>query len=46
LWVLNEKKIIERTELQDLHARFVGVPTSPPELVAWVEGLRAAIGRA
>ena len=23
-----------------------GVPTSPPELVAWVDGLRAAIGRA
>lgn len=46
LWVLNEKKIVEQAGLQDLHARFVDVPTSSPELVAWVEGLRATIGRA
>jgi hypothetical protein len=46
LWVLNEKKIVEQAGLQDLHVRFVDVPTSSPELVARVEGLRAAIGRA
>ena len=46
LWVLNEKRLMELTGLQDLHARFTGVPTSPPELVAWVDGLREAIGGA
>ena len=46
LWVLNEKRLVEQTGLQDLHARFTRVPTSPSELVAWVDGLRAAIGRA
>jgi hypothetical protein len=46
LWVLNEKKVIEQTGLQHLHARFVDVPGAAPELVAWVEGLRAAIGQA
>jgi hypothetical protein len=42
--VQNEKRLMERTGLQHLHAGFTGVPTSPPELVAWVEGLHAAIG--
>jgi len=45
-WLLNEKRIVERTGLADLHARFADVPTSPSELVAWVDGLRAAIGGA
>src|SRR5262249_1909359 len=44
-WVLNEKQLIERVGLQDLHARFVPVPTTPRELVAWVDELRAALGR-
>jgi len=46
LWVLNEKTVVEQAGLQDLHARFVDVPTSPPALAAWVDGLRAAVGRA
>ena len=46
LWVLNEKKVVEQAGLQDLHTRFVDVPTSSHELVAWVEGLRTAISRA
>jgi len=41
MWVLNEKKLIERAGLQDLHAAFVDVPRSPAELVAWVERFRA-----
>jgi hypothetical protein len=44
LWVLNEKRLLEQTGLHDLRARFAGVPTSSSELVAWVDGLRAAIG--
>jgi hypothetical protein len=45
LWVLNEKRIVEQAGLQDLHARFVNVPMSSPELLAWVDELRAALGR-
>lgn len=46
LWVLNEKKLVEQAGLQGLHARFVDVPSTSAELVLWLEGLRAAIGRA
>ncbi len=46
LWVLNEKTLVERAGLRDLHAAFVSVPASSPALVAWVDGLRAAIDRA
>ena len=46
LWVVNEKRIVEQARLFDLHARFVDVPMSLPELLAWVDGRRAAIGRA
>lgn len=46
VWVLNEKKLIERVGLQDLHARFVDVPTALPQLVARVDALRAALERA
>ncbi len=46
VWILNEKKLIERAGLGDLHAGFVEVPTSPPQLIAWVDGFRAAINRA
>ena len=37
------QEVMELTGLQDLHAWFTGVPTSPPELVAWVDRLREAI---
>ena len=40
----DHERLVEQTGLQDLHARFTGVPTSPSELVAWVDGLREAIG--
>ena len=43
-WVLNEKKLVEHTGLQDLHASFVGVPASPSALVVWVDSLRSALG--
>ncbi len=46
MWVLNEKKLIERTGLQDFHARFVDVPGSPAQLVGWVDRARAAINHA
>lgn len=46
MWVLNEKTLVEQAGLQDLHAGFVDVPTSARQLVAWVDGLGAAIDRA
>ena len=46
LWVLNEKKLVERVGLDDLHAGFVDVPASPPQLVAWVERFHYAIDQA
>ncbi|MBI1846927.1 MAG: nucleotidyltransferase domain-containing protein [Candidatus Rokubacteria bacterium] len=46
LWVLNEKKLVEQAGLEDLHACFVDVPASSSRLVAWVDGLHAAVGRA
>ena len=45
LWVLNEKKLIERVGLQELHARFGDVPMSGPALVGWVDEVSAAIRR-
>jgi hypothetical protein len=46
LWVLNEKKLVERVGLEELHARFARAPARAPELVDWVEALRGAIGQA
>jgi hypothetical protein len=46
MWVLNEKKLIERTGLQAFHAGFANVPSSPPQLVAWVDTVRTTIARA
>ena len=43
LLVLNEKRLVERTGLQNLPAQFTGVPTSATGLVAWVDGLREAM---
>ena len=44
-WVINEKKLLEQTGLQDLHARFTDVPPSPPQLLRWLSGLRTALRR-
>ena len=46
LWVLNEKRLVEWTGLEDLHAGFADVPASSRELLLWVDDLRAAIARA
>ncbi len=46
MWILNEKKLIERTGLQDLHARFVDVPSLPPQLIIWVDRFCAEIDQA
>ena len=43
LWVLNEKQLLERSGLGDVHARFTRVPPSPPQLSAWLDELRAAL---
>jgi len=44
-WVINEKQLVEHAGLEDAHARFGDVPRSPPELLAWLEVLRAALQR-
>jgi hypothetical protein len=43
LWVINEKLLFEQTGLQDFHARFADVPTTPPQLLTWLDGLRTAL---
>lgn len=43
VWVLNEKKLVERMGLGGLHAAFSRVPASIPGLFAWVESLRSAL---
>ena len=46
LWVLNEKKLVERVGLGNLDGWFARVPDSSPALVDWVEALRTRLGRA
>jgi len=46
LWVINEKKLVEQTGLQDMHARFTDIPTTPSQLLTWLDGLRTALKRA
>jgi hypothetical protein len=41
--MLNEKKLVERTGLESLHARFAQVPPSSAALTDWVDHLHAAI---
>src|SRR6516162_7686235 len=43
LWVINEKKLMEHSGLQDLHVRFIDIPTTPPELLTWLSELRALL---
>lgn len=42
-WVLNEKNLVERAGLREVHAQFTHVPTSSPALVDWVNALRGQI---
>ena len=42
-WVLNEKHVIERAGLGQLHGRFTAVPHDPPALTVWVEDLASAL---
>lgn len=46
LWVINEKKLVEQSGLDDLHARFIDIPTAPLELLSWLVGLRTALKEA
>jgi hypothetical protein len=43
---VQRERIVEQTRLEKVPARFVGIPTSPLDPVAWVDDLRAAIGEA
>ena len=43
LWVINEKKLVERSGLQDMHARFIDIPTKPPQILTWLDELRTAL---
>jgi len=42
-WVLNEKHLVERAGLRELHAQFTRVPPSTPGLVEWVDAVRGQI---
>ena len=42
-WVLNEKHLVERAGLRELHAQFTRVPPAAPGLVDWVDALRGQI---
>lgn len=42
-WVLNEKGLVERSGLRDVHAQFTHVPPSAASLVEWVDALRGQI---
>ena len=46
LWVINEKKLVEQSGLQDVHRRFSDTPATPPELLKWLDELRAALKQA
>jgi hypothetical protein len=45
-WVINEKKLIDGSGLEDLHARFTDIPTKLPQLLIWLDSLRIALKRA
>lgn len=42
-WVLNEKGLVERAGLRELHAQFTHVPPAAAGLVEWVDALRGQI---
>ena len=43
--MINEKKLVERSGLQDMHARFIDIPTKPAQLLKWLDELRTALKR-
>jgi hypothetical protein len=43
-WVLNEKRIVERAGLGDLHRLFAAVPAAPADLPGWVGRVGTALG--
>jgi Nucleotidyltransferase domain len=43
LWVVNEKKLIERSGLQDLRAQFTHIPAAAQQLMIWLDGLRSKL---
>lgn len=43
IWVLNEKRILERAGLRQVHALFGAVPQEPAGLRAWVERVEAVL---
>jgi Nucleotidyltransferase domain len=45
-WVLNEKKLIDGSGLEGLHAWFSDIPARSPQLLIWLDGLRIALKRA
>jgi len=44
--VINEKKLVEQSGLQDVHRRFSDTPATPPELLTWLDELRAVLKQA
>jgi hypothetical protein len=42
-WVLNEKRIVERSGLGAVHRLFAAVPVEPAELRGWVERVAAGL---
>jgi len=46
LWVINEKKLVEQSELQGMHIRFTNVPAALLQLLMWLDELRTALKRA
>lgn len=43
LWVINEKRLVEQSGLQDLHALFIDAPTTPSQLLKWLDTLRTSL---
>ncbi len=42
-WMLNEKSLVERAGLRELHEQFIHVPPPTPGLIEWVDALRGQI---
>lgn len=45
VWVLNEKRILERAGLQRVHGLFAAIPQDAPGLRAWVERVEVELAR-
>jgi hypothetical protein len=42
-WIVNEKRLVERTNLMPLQVHFANIPNTPPALVVWIEELHATL---